>query len=239
LRGAARGSTNSRSWRAGLGSPPRLRGMATGGGSKQGRDSTSPRSTSIRTCQSRTLPIPISLHGRLVGRDRPASFRGLESPINHERPRDCYRAPLWTRWATRQTDLASSPLMRATSQTADEPLPAAALDMRAYALIMRVYARWSLVTGADTMPSFEGCDCSAARAAARRLSRCDKEFLAPMGVRTTPFSDRAILKGQGGVADRRRGICNRVRHRARNAACSQVVVEPAAVNRPALHASVR
>jgi hypothetical protein len=89
------------------------------------------------------------------------------------------------------------------------------------------------------MPSPGGCDCSAARPAARHLTRCDKEFLAAMGVRTTQFSDRAILKGQAGlpIGASEFAIVFSIMGAAQLR--PQAVVELAPVNRPALHASAR
>jgi hypothetical protein len=44
------------------------------------------------------------------------------------------------------------------------------------------------------MPSSDGSKCFAARAVAKRSTRCDEAFRALMGLRARPFSVRATLK---------------------------------------------
>jgi len=89
------------------------------------------------------------------------------------------------------------------------------------------------------MPSARGCDCSAARAAARHLRRCDKEFLAATGVHTTQFSYHAIPKGQAGLPIGASEFAIAFGITGATQLRRQAVVEPAPVNRPALHASVQ
>ena len=89
------------------------------------------------------------------------------------------------------------------------------------------------------MPSSRGCDCSAARAVARLLRRCDKEFLAATVGRTTQFSDRAILKGQAGLPIGASEFAIAFGVTGATQLRPQAVVEPVPVNRPTLHASVQ
>ena len=49
----------------------------------------------------------------------------------------------------------------------------------------------------DIPPSAEDCNCFAVRAAARYLTQCYDQFLAPSGLRTTQFSILARLKRRG------------------------------------------
>lgn len=49
----------------------------------------------------------------------------------------------------------------------------------------------------DTLPSPEGCNCFAVRAAARHLTQFYDQFLAPTGLRTTQFSILTRLKRLG------------------------------------------
>jgi hypothetical protein len=89
------------------------------------------------------------------------------------------------------------------------------------------------------MPSSRGCDCSAARAAVRHLRRCDKEFLAATGARTTRSSDRATLKGQVGLSIGASKFAIALGITGATQLRPQAVAEPAPVNRPALHVSVQ
>jgi len=50
---------------------------------------------------------------------------------------------------------------------------------------------------ANTSLSFEDCNCFAVRAAARHVTQCYDQFLAPTGLRTTQFSILARLKLKG------------------------------------------
>jgi DNA-binding MarR family transcriptional regulator len=49
----------------------------------------------------------------------------------------------------------------------------------------------------DELPSAEECNCFAVRAAARHVTQCYDQFLAPTGLRTTQFSILAKLKRSG------------------------------------------
>jgi DNA-binding MarR family transcriptional regulator len=49
----------------------------------------------------------------------------------------------------------------------------------------------------DAQASAEECNCFAVRAAARHVSQCYDQFLAPTGLRTTQFSVLAKLKRKG------------------------------------------
>jgi DNA-binding MarR family transcriptional regulator len=49
----------------------------------------------------------------------------------------------------------------------------------------------------DISPSAEECNCFAVRAAARHVTQCYDQFLAPSGLRTTQFSILAKLKRKG------------------------------------------
>jgi DNA-binding MarR family transcriptional regulator len=49
----------------------------------------------------------------------------------------------------------------------------------------------------DTLPSTEECNCFAVRAAARHVTQCYDQFLAPTGLRTTQFSILSRLKRRG------------------------------------------
>jgi DNA-binding MarR family transcriptional regulator len=50
---------------------------------------------------------------------------------------------------------------------------------------------------ADTFQTLEDCNCFAVRAAARHVTQCYDQFLAPTGLRTTQFSILARLKRKG------------------------------------------
>src|SRR5713101_3154277 len=49
----------------------------------------------------------------------------------------------------------------------------------------------------NSLPPPEECNCFAVRAAARHVSQCYDQFLAPTGLRTTQFSILAKLKRKG------------------------------------------
>lgn len=50
---------------------------------------------------------------------------------------------------------------------------------------------------ADSLPSAEECNCFTVRAAARHVTQCYDQFLAPTGLRATQFSILARLKRRG------------------------------------------
>ena len=50
---------------------------------------------------------------------------------------------------------------------------------------------------ANSLPTLEGCNCFAVRAAARHVSQAYDRFLAPTGLRTTQYSILARLKRKG------------------------------------------
>src|SRR5215470_10935189 len=49
----------------------------------------------------------------------------------------------------------------------------------------------------DILPSAEECNCFTVRAAARHVTQCYDQFLAPTGLRTTQFSILAKIKRKG------------------------------------------
>jgi DNA-binding MarR family transcriptional regulator len=49
----------------------------------------------------------------------------------------------------------------------------------------------------DAMPNSDDCNCFAVRAAARYVTQCYDQFLAPTGLRTTQFSILSKLKRKG------------------------------------------